>query len=67
MNLLWHSTNDGFYKKYYEEWNAALNKPYLYRVLHELNYSGLLLFFLFWLISFLFGFSIFRILKKRLN
>lgn len=73
MNLLWLSTNKEVFKKYYNEWNAPLIQPYIYRIFKEFNRSGIILFliiemiFFFVLILFKIQIQKFIVQKKRLN
>ncbi len=41
---IWQLTEDDFYKKYYEQWNAPLAKNYMLRIVQEQNISGLILY-----------------------
>lgn len=65
MNLLWNSTNDETFKKYYEEWSIAINKPYVYRVFKEMNRSGIILFFLIEIILFFALFMMGKQIQKK--
>jgi hypothetical protein len=59
MHQLWQFTADNTYEYYYDTWRAPLQQPYVWRMLTEGNRSGILLWFLlfvmctmiFWLAS----------------
>jgi hypothetical protein len=40
---VWQITNDNFFCKFYNRWNAPLKSPYVLRVLEERNRSGVIL------------------------
>ncbi len=46
MNELWQITGDTTFKDYYDKWSKPLNKPYVVRIIHEKNRSGLISFLL---------------------
>jgi hypothetical protein len=46
MNQLWQFTGDNTFKYYYDTWRAPLQQPYVWRMVKEGNRSGILLWFL---------------------
>lgn len=50
MKELWQITGDTTFKNYYDKWCKPLNKPYIVRIVQEKNRSGLISFFLLFII-----------------
>lgn len=65
MHELWKMTNDDFFKKYYQKWNAPITKNYILKIVQEKNISGLLLYFILTAIVFFVELIFFRVLNKN--
>lgn len=65
MKELYQLTGDEVFNQYYQKWVAPLNRPYILRVVGELNRSGIMLLMFLTGIFFIILYAVYRLLQKK--